>query len=56
LAADDRRDVLSLSDKESLILQLYDQIQELGLEHALFEQGMKAPIVLGFSDQDSTND
>jgi hypothetical protein len=42
LAADDHRDVPSLSGKESLILQLYDQIQELELEHAVLEQGMEA--------------
>lgn len=42
LAADDgRRDVLSLSDKEALILRLYDQIQELDLEKALLEQGTR---------------
>lgn len=42
LAADDgRRDMLSLSDKEALILRLYDQIQELDLEKALLEQGTR---------------
>jgi hypothetical protein len=41
LAADGRQDVLSLSDKEALILQLYDQIQELELEQAVLEQGTK---------------
>jgi len=42
LAADDgRRDMLSLSDKEALILRLYDQIQELDLEKALLEQGKR---------------
>ena len=39
LAADDRREVLSLSSKEQLLLQLYDQIQELELERAILEQG-----------------
>jgi hypothetical protein len=40
LAADDRREVLSLSSKEELLLRLYDQIQELDLERAILEQGM----------------
>lgn len=39
LAADDRREVLSLSSKEELLLRLYDQIQELDLERAILEQG-----------------
>ena len=54
LAADDRRDVLSLSDKETLILRLYDQIQELELEQAVLEQGAQGIIVasLKFSDHD----
>lgn len=39
LAADDRREVLSLSSKEELLLQLYEQIQELELELAILEQG-----------------
>lgn len=39
LAADDRREDLSLSSKEELLLQLYDQIQELELERAILEQG-----------------
>ncbi|KAL2000365.1 hypothetical protein VTN02DRAFT_3215 [Thermoascus thermophilus] len=44
LAADDaRRDVLSLSDKEALILRLYDQIQEQDLERALLEQDLEEP-------------
>ncbi|KAL1968318.1 hypothetical protein VTN77DRAFT_1847 [Rasamsonia byssochlamydoides] len=43
LAADDRRDVLSLSDKETLILRLYDQIQELELEQAVLEQDLEEP-------------
>lgn len=41
LAADDPRDVVSLSDKEALILQLYNQIQELELEKAVLEQGTR---------------
>ncbi|RHZ66887.1 centromere protein H [Aspergillus thermomutatus] len=41
LAADDPRDVVSLSDKEALILQLYNQIQELELEKALLEQDLE---------------
>ncbi|KAH1541028.1 hypothetical protein KXX57_006653, partial [Aspergillus fumigatus] len=41
LAADDPRDVVSLSDKEALILQLYNQIQELELEKALLEQELE---------------
>jgi hypothetical protein len=41
LAADDPRDVVSLSDKEALILQLYSQIQELELEKALLEQDLE---------------
>ena len=40
LAADDARDVVSLSDKEALILQLYHRAQEQKLEKALLEQGM----------------
>ncbi|KUL91916.1 hypothetical protein ZTR_01201 [Talaromyces verruculosus] len=38
LAADDRREVLSLSSKEEVLLQLYDRIQELELERAVLEQ------------------
>lgn len=34
------RDVLALSDKEAMILELYDQIQEQELEIALLEQGI----------------
>ncbi|PKX92182.1 centromere protein H [Aspergillus novofumigatus IBT 16806] len=41
LAADDPRDVVTLSDKEALILQLYNQIQELELEKALLEQELE---------------
>lgn len=40
LAADDPRDVVTLSDKEALVLQLYNQVQEQELEKALLEQGM----------------
>lgn len=39
LATDNPRDTLSLSDRESLVLQLYNQIQEQKLEKALLEQG-----------------
>lgn len=46
LAADDPRDVVSLSDKEALILQLYNQIQELELEKALLQQGTRQFIFL----------
>ena len=38
-AADDVRDSVSLSDKETLILQLANQIQEQRLEKAVLEQG-----------------
>jgi len=38
-AADDSRDVVTLSDKEALVLQLYNQIQEQQLEKAFLEQG-----------------
>lgn len=38
-AADDSRDALSLSDREALVLQLAQQIQEQQLEKALLEQG-----------------
>ncbi|KAL4897110.1 centromere protein H (CENP-H)-domain-containing protein [Aspergillus ambiguus] len=37
-AADDRRDTVNLSEKETQILQLYHQIQEQELEKALLEQ------------------
>ncbi|KAJ5918858.1 hypothetical protein N7454_010002 [Penicillium verhagenii] len=37
-AADDTRDVVTLSEKEALILQLAEQIQEQQLEKALLEQ------------------
>ncbi|KAE8152692.1 centromere protein H (CENP-H)-domain-containing protein [Aspergillus avenaceus] len=38
LAEDDPRDVVSFSDKEALILQLYHQIQEQELEKALLRE------------------
>ncbi|KAE8351733.1 centromere protein H (CENP-H)-domain-containing protein [Aspergillus coremiiformis] len=38
LAEDDPRDVVSFSDKEALILQLYHQVHEQELEKALLEQ------------------
>jgi len=38
-AADDTRDIVPLSDKEALVLQLANQIQEQRLEKALLEQG-----------------
>jgi hypothetical protein len=38
-SADDPRDVLTLSDKEALVLQLYNQVQEQQLEKAFLEQG-----------------
>ena len=47
LAADNPRDVLSLSEKERAILRLYDQIQELELEQAVLEQGMPSIVVEG---------
>jgi len=43
LAADNPRDVLSLSEKEKAILRLYDQIQELELEQAVLEQELDIP-------------
>ncbi len=39
LASIDSKDQLSLTEKESQILQLYDLIQEQELEKALLEQG-----------------
>jgi hypothetical protein len=39
-AADDSRDVVPLSDKEALVLQLANQIQEQRLEKALLDRGM----------------
>lgn len=38
-SADDSRDVVTLSDKEALVLQLYNQVQEQQLEKAFLEQG-----------------
>lgn len=38
-AADDVRDIVTLSDKEALVLQLASQVQEQRLEKALLEQG-----------------
>lgn len=38
-AADDTSDIVTLSDKEALVLQLASQIQEQQLEKALLEQG-----------------
>lgn len=38
LAADDARDVAPLSDKETMILQLYHRVQEQKLEKALLQQ------------------
>ncbi|EAW09734.1 centromere protein H [Aspergillus clavatus NRRL 1] len=42
LAADDPRDVISLSKKEALILRLYDQIQEQELETALLKEDLES--------------
>ena len=42
LATDDTRDVVSLSEKEAWILQLYNQAQEQELEKAILEQGTRA--------------
>jgi hypothetical protein len=39
-SADDPRDVVTLSDKEALVLQLYNQVQEQQLEKAFLEQGV----------------
>lgn len=38
-AADDSCDIAPLTDKEALVLQLANQIQEQRLEKALLEQG-----------------
>lgn len=38
-AADDSRDIVTLADKEALVLELAHQIQEQRLEKALLEQG-----------------
>jgi hypothetical protein len=40
LVTDTSRDTPPLSDREVLVLQLYNQIQEQELEKALLEQGM----------------
>lgn len=39
-AADDTRDVTTLSEKEKLVLQLAERVQEQQLEKALLKQGM----------------
>lgn len=44
-AADDSRDVVTLSDKEALVLQLYNQVQEQQLEKAVLEQGTRSQLV-----------
>ncbi|OQD89756.1 hypothetical protein PENANT_c002G07123 [Penicillium antarcticum] len=41
-AADDSRDVVTLSDKEALVLQLYSRIQEQQLEKAVLEQNLES--------------
>ncbi|KAJ5361040.1 hypothetical protein N7541_001884 [Penicillium brevicompactum] len=41
-AADDSHDVMTLSDKEALVLQLYNQIQEQQLEKAFLEQRLES--------------
>ncbi|KAJ5481795.1 hypothetical protein N7475_000607 [Penicillium sp. IBT 31633x] len=41
-AADDPRDVVTLSDKEALVLQLYNQVQEQRLEKAFLEQELES--------------
>ncbi|KAI9374687.1 centromere protein H (CENP-H)-domain-containing protein [Aspergillus egyptiacus] len=46
LAADDPRDALSLSDKETSVLQLYHQLQEQELEKAVLEQELE-PVSTG---------
>ncbi|KAJ5793671.1 hypothetical protein N7457_000270 [Penicillium paradoxum] len=40
-AADDSRDVMTLSEKEALVLQLYNQVQEQRLEKAFLEQELE---------------
>ncbi|KAJ5211632.1 uncharacterized protein N7498_003278 [Penicillium cinerascens] len=40
-AADDSRDIVPLSDKEALVLQLANQVQEQRLEKALLEQELE---------------
>ncbi|KAJ5749097.1 uncharacterized protein N7511_010793 [Penicillium nucicola] len=41
-ATDDSRDVVTLSDKEALVLQLYNQTQEQQLEKAVLEQDLES--------------
>ncbi|CAG8886953.1 unnamed protein product [Penicillium egyptiacum] len=41
-SADDPRDVVTLSDKEALVLQLYNQVQEQQLEKAFLEQELES--------------
>ncbi|KAJ5950873.1 uncharacterized protein N7479_009286 [Penicillium vulpinum] len=41
-SADDSRDVVTLSDKETLVLQLYNQVQEQRLEKAFLEQELES--------------
>jgi hypothetical protein len=41
-SADDSRDVVTLSDKEALVLQLYNQVQEQQLEKAFLEQELES--------------
>ncbi|KAJ5827127.1 Centromere protein Cenp-H [Penicillium robsamsonii] len=41
-SADDSRDVVTLSDKEVLVLQLYNQVQEQQLEKAFLEQELES--------------
>lgn len=40
LVTDNPRDTPPLTDREALVLQLYNQVQEQELEKALLEQGM----------------
>lgn len=53
LAIDDPRDTVPLSDREALVLQLYNQIHEQELEKALLEQGTIATV--GICHLKSTN-
>lgn len=41
-AADDVQDIVTLSEREELVLQLARQVQEQHLEKALLEQGEEA--------------
>ncbi|KGO72938.1 Centromere protein Cenp-H [Penicillium italicum] len=41
-SADDSRDVVTLSDKETLVLQLYNQVQDQQLEKAFLEQELES--------------